>query len=146
MFRIIIVGARIKMKQIQISMIFFATILFCGIIMAGTTNTYNVVTVESTQSRLQPQTGVTYLIVANWIYKTDEPGPAEIKNAYAWSLANEFVFRTNLRELFVLPSLSSGKRKEDALYLVIFARKAGGKQLTLLVDPKSKTVQIKEDD
>ena len=133
------------MKQIQITVMFFATILFCGIVMAGITNTNNVVTVESTQSRLQPQTGVTYRLVGNWTYKTDEPGPAEMRNAYAWSLANEFVFRTNLRELFVLPSLSSGKRKEDALYSVTFARKAVGKQLTLLVDLKSETVQIKED-
>ena len=132
------------MKQNQISTVLVIGILACGTVMAGTTNTNGVVTVESAQTNLQPQTGVTYRIAANWIYKTDDPGPTEIQNSSAWRLANEFVFRTSLRELLALPASSSEKRKEDDLYSVTFARKSGGKQLILLVDPKYETVQIKK--
>ena len=139
------VGSRNNMKWNQISVVLVAGILACGTVRAGATDTNVIITIESTQSRLQPQTGVTYRIAANWIYKTDDPGPAEIQNSSAWHLANEFVFRTSLRDLFALPASSSGKRKEDDLYSVTFARKAGGKELMLLVDQKRETIQMKED-
>ncbi len=131
-----------RMKSIQISAILVAGVLFCGTVTAGATDKNGIVTVESTQSRLQPQFGITYRIAANLLYKTDNPGPAEMGTSKVWNLANEFIFRTVLREAFVLPAYSAGKRKEDDCYIVVFARKGGGKEMKLIVDPKKETVWL----
>lgn len=133
------------MKHNQVSILLLSVILPCWTAYVEAAGTNAIVTLESVQSRLVPQTGVTYRISANWIYTTDDPGPANVQNSLAWSLANEFVFRTGLRDILVLPASSSGKRKEDHFYAVTFERKSGGKHLILLIDPRNETVQMKED-
>ncbi len=85
------------------------------------------------QSNDIPEPGVFYhIITPPFLYITDKAGPKSIKSSQAWCVANEFVFRTALRNVAVLPACSvypgeSGYRmrfegKEGASDLQVFVR------------------------
>jgi len=135
------VGSKKQMKILQILIVLAAGSLALSSAIAESSNTNSVVILESVKSKLQPQTNVIYKIAPNWIYKTDNPGPPEFETAHAWSLANEFVFRTGLRDSLDLPAQSAGKQHKD-LYSVTFGTRNNGKEVVLFVDPKAGTVRL----
>ncbi|MEW6009115.1 MAG: hypothetical protein AB1629_05745 [Candidatus Omnitrophota bacterium] len=93
------------------------------------------VELQPIKSKLVPQKGVVYhIIVPPQLHETHEPGPAEQNTYIAWRLANEFVFRTELREYYVLPSQSVGPQKSAGEYMVSFVSRKGDKQLIIRVD------------
>ncbi|MBN2382824.1 hypothetical protein JXQ70_08075 [bacterium] len=109
------------------------------------------VEIESAQSNFEPKAGVWYQLIGNDIYEQNsDPGPAELYNGMAWDLANEFVFRTNLKNIYSLPARTSGFAKENNpekkhIFIVEYESKKEGTRLKILVDLqdlKSKKLQI----
>jgi hypothetical protein len=101
------------------------------------------VTIEPVQTDLVPATGTPYVLVTPpMLYETREPGPAEKLTSRAWSLANEFVFRTSLRASVALPACESGGPPRDDGILVRFRSEDGSRMLTLRVDPLAKMVLV----
>ncbi len=93
------------------------------------------VELQPIKSKLIPQKGRVYhIITPPQLHETHEPGPSELNTHIAWRLANEFVFRTELREYYVLPSQSVQSQKANGEYTVFFSPKKGDDQLIIRVD------------
>src|SRR5438105_11840631 len=90
---------------------------------------------------MMPAANTWYRLYPNDIYKTDlaHPGPAALTTSRAWSIANEFVYRTALCRLCHLPASAAG-REEDG-YVVSFDRIGGGDPLEILVRHDFKAVR-----
>jgi hypothetical protein len=98
-----------------------------------------------------PKSSTWYRLSADTTHREkafSQHGPAEIKTSMAWSLANEFVHRTALRNVYALPATSTGpfslldSELEGSLYLVSFKQKSSGSQLVLLVSIKQRQIGI----
>jgi len=76
------------------------------------------------------------------LYETHQPGPKEEGSSQAWALANEFVFRTILREQCILPSTKVIPHKIG--YMVFFAHKTGGDQTLVFIRSDMRTIEVKE--
>ena len=95
------------------------------------------------QSGLAPIAGTTYrVIVPPKLYETHQPGPKGQATSQAWSLANEFVFRTALRETCILPSEKVIPHKIG--YMVVFKHKNGDRQTRIFVNADLRTLEMKE--
>jgi hypothetical protein len=99
------------------------------------------VRIDGLQTNLFPVLGNLYLIAAPDLYKPPHPGPALSQLSRAWSIGNEFVFRTALRAKYKLPAGSS-RLLQNGDALISFTREEGGKELTVLVHLRSNTVEL----
>jgi len=84
------------------------------------------------KSDIMPKSDVFYtMVMPPMLYETHQPGPKEQKSSQAWSVANEFVFRTALRTKVVLPA--SGVTPGKTGYLVRFDGKNESADLNVFV-------------
>jgi hypothetical protein len=84
------------------------------------------------KSDVMPEPDVFYaLITPPMLFETRRPGPKEQKSSQAWAVANEFVFRTALRGMVVLPA--SGVTPGRTGYLVRFDGKEDTADLQVFV-------------
>jgi len=90
---------------------------------------------------MMPITHTYYRLYPNDIYVRDptHPGPAESMTSRAWSMANEFVYRTALHRLCQLPASAAGPEKGG--YIVSFERIGGGDELKVFVTHDLKAVK-----
>jgi hypothetical protein len=89
--------------------------------------------------QFKPEAGKDYAIVGEWLFRnprSDWPGPALPKASRAWSLANEFVYRTALADEYVLPAHGTRPAGND-VYRVTFAGKHGGEELMVEVESRA---------
>lgn len=103
--------------------------------------TNTVITLASEQTGIIPQTNSLYRLAPPIIYKVRDPGPKEVVTSLAWALANEFVFRTGLRDRCKLPSASA--RPEKGGTAIYFQSKDGDKQLRVFVT-SDQTIEFRE--
>jgi hypothetical protein len=104
---------------------------------------YYSVRVESLRTNLFPVVGTLYVIAGSDLYQhpAGSPGPASSLLSSAWSIANEFVFRTALRSEYKLPAGGSELfANNDAM--VTFMPQKGNKELTVLVRRRNRAVEI----
>jgi hypothetical protein len=136
-----------SIERAHMKILLLFSLLFTQLVMAvdafNRDNAY--ITIPSAQTTINPTTTKPYRITPDTLFRTTEPGPAQMRTSQAWSIANEFVFRTSLRNKFVLPASSAGAEgKGGGLYVVAFERKGGGKRLKVQVDIENRTVRIIE--
>ena len=92
------------------------------------------------QSDIMPQPDTFYTLLPNTLFKTNESGPAESTTSRAWSKANEFVFRTALRNTVALPS--SSVKPNQTGYIATFKGKNGQPDIKVIVSPDFKAVKL----
>ncbi len=103
----------------------------------------DIIQIEPKQTTLIPQTKVLYtLIIPPMLYETDEPGPREKAKSIAWKLANEFIYRTSLREKVQLPALKAVQHKIGVM--VVFSQKDSKKKIHIFVRSDMKTIEYKK--
>ena len=96
------------------------------------------------QSELMPTIGTYYLMRPPDVYKAiGEPGPANSKMNTAWSLGNEFIYRTILRADVNLPYTSVGLISND-LYTVGLMNSEGRMLGALTVNITNHAVMLSE--
>ena len=96
------------------------------------------------QSDLIPHLGTTYFISPPWIYKsTGDPGPTESGMNTAWSLGNEFVFRTLLRKYSTMPAAGVVPRS-NGWFIVGFKRPDGKDGVMIEININSNIVMLTE--
>lgn len=103
----------------------------------------DVTLIEPKQTNLTPQTNVLYtLVTPPMLFETHQPGPKEDTKSRAWKLANEFIFRTSLREQVQLPALKAVQHKIGVM--VHFTRKnAEQEEVLVFVRSDMKTIEYK---
>ncbi len=92
----------------------------------------------------KPQVGVEYTIQGGWLYHHDSrtnPGPAQSDMSTAWSLANEFVYRTALAKDYVVPAGGTG-RTRDGCCQVDFTSKDGKSHLVVEVHIERRAARL----
>ena len=90
-----------------------------------------VVILTAHKSEAIPQTNTLYRIAPPALYQTRLPGTKEVAASLARSLANEFVFRTGLRNTYHLPCTTA--RHQQCGTIVSFNSKDCKKQLHVFV-------------
>jgi hypothetical protein len=84
------------------------------------------------KSDMMPKPGILYsLVMPPMLYETRQSGPKEQNSSQAWAVANEFVFRTRLRDTVVFPATGVTPAKNG--HLVQFGRKDGKADLHIFV-------------
>jgi hypothetical protein len=97
------------------------------------------VILQAKQYSLTPEKGVIYMVSGGPLYhSTNWPGPQLRQLNVAWQFANEFVYRTNLRDEYELPSLTSYYDEKSKLCYIEFKGKTGVKPLTVAVNSAGK--------
>jgi hypothetical protein len=136
-----------SIERAHMKILLLSSLLFLQLVMAVDADNRDddYITIPSAQTTINPTTTKTYRITPDTLFRTTEPGPAQMRTSQAWSIANEFVFRTSLRNEFVLPASSAeAERESGGLYIVAFEPKSGGKRLKVQVDIENRTVHILE--
>lgn len=92
----------------------------------------------SVSRHFKPEPETKYAVVGTWLFprhngQTASSEPAEGKMYHAWSVANEFVYRTALADEYVLPAHTTDALG-DGVYHVAFAGKHGGGDLLVEVE------------
>ncbi len=106
-------------------------------------NSLNSILLETIQTNLVPDKGSVYHIVMTFqLHETHQPGPKEADTFIAWRLANEFVFRTSLRDRYILPSENAGPLKNEGEFEVVFKEKNQRRPLTVRVNILKNEVSI----
>ena len=111
-------------------------------IAANTNGPTQTVSIASVDTNRVPVAGVVYSVPPPNLYSNDwrtEPGPAHLHLGLAWSTANEFVFRTALRERYKLPGGSS-IWNTNGTAVISFSPLRGKGEIRLLV--RERTVEI----
>ena len=91
--------------------------------------------------RFKPEPEMEYALAGEGLFHAAEPGPAEQKTSIAWSMANEFVYRTSLAEEYALPAQWSSPVR-DGVYQVGFQAKQGQQELLVEVDLGKRTLKL----
>lgn len=91
-----------------------------------------------------PKPGNLYVLAGNSLYETKDPGPSAIGTSIAWGLANEFVYRTGLRNVYKLPAQSVRSTQQADWYEVEFESQNGDKTIRIQVDVQSRTLELIE--
>jgi len=89
--------------------------------------------IEARQTDFIPIANTAYRLFPNDIYKHDpkDPGPADATTSRAWSMANEFVYRTALRHQYQLPASAAGPENDG--YVVAFQAMHGRGELKVFI-------------
>src|ERR1700674_1283053 len=86
--------------------------------------------IDARRSIFVPVADTYYVLEPGDIYQNKDPGnpgPASTEMERAWDMANEFVYRTSLRDRFLLPAYRAGP--DDVGYLMSFKRISKGDDL-----------------
>ena len=101
-----------------------------------------VVILKPEKSNMMPSVGTRYQLASNpRLFETHQPGPKEKNPSIAWALANEFVFRTALREQCVLPAERVVQHKTGIM--VLFNQNTGKQRTSVFVRSDMKTIEWK---
>jgi len=93
-------------------------------------------------SNFSPDPNVEYFITGKELYRPPHGGPASGKTWKAWSIANEFVFRTALSKGHVLPAASVGPKGKK--FSAVFNNNNGKQKMIILVDIVKRSAKIEE--
>jgi len=128
------------MKNVGIALVILVT---ASVAISALAQTNDVVTVAAKQTDVIPQTGVLYRLAPGQLYKTSETGPKEQTTSQAWAQANEFVFRTALRDTCVLPASKAIQHKIGVM-VVFQVRPTGKKRVSVFVRNDGETIEYKD--
>ena len=127
------------MRRVKISI---ASLLLASAVLSALSDTNTFVVVDAKQTDIVPQAGLLYRLAPGQLYATTEPGPKERDKSMAWSTANEFVFRTALRNQCALPGTGAIQHKTGVM--VLFEKKESGKKLHVFVRSDKQAIEYKE--
>ena len=95
-------------------------------------------------SEFKPEAGIEYTIASPWLYHRPpggSPGPAQARTSTAWSVANEFIYRTALATLYAVPATQAGPMKAG-WFQVFFNSIDGKSRLVVEVDVEKHLVRL----
>jgi hypothetical protein len=87
-----------------------------------------------------PEPGVEYNITGSDIFRTSDSGPASRDTSIAWSVANEFVYRTALGKEYSLPASSVGP--DGNRHIAKFTHKQEDKRISVGVNIHTRTATL----
>jgi hypothetical protein len=95
-------------------------------------------------SAFDPAIGTEYALGGGWLYhpaRDDGPGPPEADDSRAWSLGNEFVYRTALAREYSVPAAMTGSASAG-WYRTEFTGKGGRPRLVVEVNLERRVVRL----